>query len=172
MSAPASRAASAFFPEVNTATRTFLPVPFGSTVEPRTCWSDFDASMPRFTATSTVSSNFAVANCLTSASASSIENCLPGLIFSAQGFMRLTTATISDSLHVDAHAAGGAGDRAHRGIEIGGGEVRRLRLGDVLELLAADLADLGTVRRAAALLDADRLADQHRRRRRLHDEGE
>jgi hypothetical protein len=54
---------------VKTATRTTFPVPCGSTVEPRTCWSDFDASMPRLTATSTLSSNFAVANCLTRASA-------------------------------------------------------------------------------------------------------
>jgi hypothetical protein len=62
-------------PEVNTATRTVLPVPFGSTVEPRTCWSDFEASMPRLTATSTASSNLAVASSLTSASASSRANC-------------------------------------------------------------------------------------------------
>ena len=41
MSAPAALAASAFAPCVNTATRTFLPLPFGSTVEPRTTWSDF-----------------------------------------------------------------------------------------------------------------------------------
>ena len=71
MSAPASRAASAFLPCVNTATRTFLPVPFGITVEPRTCWSDLAGSMPRLIATSTVSSNFALANSLTSATASS-----------------------------------------------------------------------------------------------------
>src|SRR4026208_1588636 len=47
-SAPAARASSAFAPGgQNTATRTDLPVPAGSTVEPRTCWSDFLASTPR-----------------------------------------------------------------------------------------------------------------------------
>ena len=44
----------------NTATRTVLPVPAGSTVEPRTCWSDFLASTPRRTATSTDSTNLAL----------------------------------------------------------------------------------------------------------------
>jgi hypothetical protein len=72
MSAPAALASSWFLPEVNTATRTVLPVPCGITVEPRTCWSDLVASTPRFTATSTDSLNFAVASSLTSFNASSI----------------------------------------------------------------------------------------------------
>ena len=79
MSAPAARAASWFLPPVNTATRTVLPMPCGSTVEPRTCWSDLLASMPRLTATSTDSANFAVANSFTSSRASSIGYCLPGV---------------------------------------------------------------------------------------------
>ena len=70
-SAPAAFAACALSPWANTATRTFFPVPAGSTTEPRTVWSDFFASMPRFTATSTDSSNFAVAVSLTSFIASS-----------------------------------------------------------------------------------------------------
>ena len=58
MSAPAALAASAFSPGgQNTATRTVLPVPWGSSTEPRTPWSDFLASMPRRTATSTDSTN-------------------------------------------------------------------------------------------------------------------
>jgi hypothetical protein len=66
MSAPASCAALTLSPCANTATRTVLPVPAGSTTEPRTVWSDFLASMPRLTATSTDSSNFAVAACFSS----------------------------------------------------------------------------------------------------------
>ena len=69
-SAPAAFAACALSPWANTATRTFLPVPAGSTTEPRTVWSDFLVSMPRLTATSTDSSNFAVAVSLTSFMAS------------------------------------------------------------------------------------------------------
>src|SRR6185295_10281234 len=172
MSAPAAFAASAFLPEVNTATRTVLPVPFGMTVEPRTCWSDLLASMPRFTATSTVSLNFAVANSFTSFSASSTAYVLPGAIFDCHAFVRFATAGMSGALHVDAHAAGRARNRAHCGLEVRGREVRLLRLRDLLELLARNLADLRRVRRAAALLDAERLPDQHRRRRRLHHEGE
>ena len=78
MSAPAALAASAFSPAgQNTATRTDLPVPAGSTVEPRTTWSDFLASMPRRTATSTDSTNLALALSLTSFRASSMAYCLP-----------------------------------------------------------------------------------------------
>src|SRR5438034_11162165 len=47
MSAPASFAAFALSPWANTAIRIFLPVPAGSTTDPRTVWSDFFASMPR-----------------------------------------------------------------------------------------------------------------------------
>src|SRR5688500_7203650 len=171
MSAPAAFASSTFLPAVNTATRRVLPVPCGITVEPRTCWSDFAASMPRFTAQSTVSLNFAVANSFTSFRASSIGYCLPGASFALQVFMRFAIA-MALLHHVHAHRTGTASDRAHRGVEIGGRQIRRLRLRDLFELLARDLADLGSVRRAAALLDADRLADQHGRRRRLHDESE
>ena len=71
-SAPAARASSAFAPGgQNTATRTDLPVPAGSTVEPRTCWSDFLASTPRRTATSTDSTNLVLAFDWISFSASS-----------------------------------------------------------------------------------------------------
>src|SRR6185436_5041278 len=171
-SAPAARAASWFLPPVNTATRTDLPMPCGITVEPRTCWSDFDASMPRLIATSTDSLNFALANSLTSASASSIGYCLPGWILPVQAFTRLATNGMSEALHVDAHAARAARDRADGGFEVGSGQIRLLDLGDVFELRAVDASHLVGVRRAAALLDADGLADQHRGRRRLQNEGE
>src|ERR1700761_6768971 len=172
MSAPAALAASAFLPWVNTATRTVLPVPCGMTVEPRTCWSDLVASIPRFTATSTDSLNFAVANSLTSLSASSIANVLPGGSLSFQALVRFTSVGMSHSLHVHAHAAGAARDGAHRRIEIGGRQIRRLELGNVLELLARDLADLRRVRRGAPLRNPEGLGDEHGGRRRLQYEGE
>src|SRR3977135_3106293 len=136
MSAPAALAASAFLPWVNTATRTVLPVPCGMTVEPRTCWSDLVASTPKFTDTSTDSLNFAVANSLTSLSASSIGYALPGGSFSFQVLVRFTVAPILEPLHVDAHAAGAARNGAYGGIQIAGGQIRHLHLGDVLKLLA------------------------------------
>src|SRR5688572_2280033 len=156
MSAPAAFASSTFLPAVNTATRSVLPVPCGITVEPRTCWSDLAASMPRFTAQSTVSLNFAVANSLTILSASSIGYCLPGWILFCQAFSRFATAMVLLH-HVHAHRTGGTCDRSNTGVEIGGRQVGRLRLRDVFELFARDLADLRGVRRAAAFLDAERL---------------
>src|ERR1700728_1242000 len=171
MSAPAALAASAFLPWVNTATRTVLPVPCGITVEPRTCWSDLVASTPKFTDTSTDSLNFAVANSLTSLRASSMEYDLPGGSFSFQVLVRLATAGMSHSFHVDAHAAGAARDGANGRIEIGGGQIGHFHLGDVLELLARYLAHLCGVGSRAALGKAEGLGDEHRGRRRLHDEG-
>src|SRR5215510_10476543 len=171
MSAPAALASSTFLPAVNTATRSVLPVPCGITVEPRTCWSDLDASMPRFTEQSTVSLNFAVAKVFTSLSASSTEYCLPGGSLSFQVFSRFVMAMFLTH-HVYAHRTGRARDGVHCRIQIRRRQVRLLQLRDFLELLARDLADLVGVRRAAALFDADRLADQHGRRRRLHDESE
>src|SRR3984957_20900698 len=171
ISAPAALAASAFLPWVNTATRTVLPVPCGITVEPRTCWSDLVASTPRFTDTSTDSLNFAVANSLTSLSASSMGYDLPGGSFSFQDFVRFTVAPILEPLHVDAHAASAARDGAYGRIQVAGGQIRHFHLGDVLELLACHLPHLGGVRRGAAFLQAKSLGNEHGRRRRLHDEG-
>ena len=63
--------ASAFSPFANTATRSDLPVPFGRVTTPRTFWSEWRGSMPRFIAISIVSSNFALAPALISFTASS-----------------------------------------------------------------------------------------------------
>src|SRR5580698_7310262 len=169
ISAPAALAASAFLPWVNTATRTVLPVPCGMTVEPRTCWSDLVASTPKFTDTSTDSLNFAVANSLTSLSASSMEYDLPGGNFSFQVLVRFTTAGMSHSFHVNAHAAGAARDGAHGRVQVAGGQIRHFHLGDIFQLLARHLAHLGGVRCGAAFRYAKSLGDEHRRRRRLHD---
>ena len=58
---------------------------------------------------------------------------------------------MSDALHVDAHAAGAAGNRANCRIHIGRRQIGILRLGDFFELGAGHLADFFRVRRAAAL---------------------
>ncbi len=58
-SAPAVSASLAFSPCAITSTRIDLPVPWGSTTVPRTIWSAWRGSTPRFTARSTDSSNFA-----------------------------------------------------------------------------------------------------------------
>src|ERR1700722_7540245 len=171
ISAPAALAASTFLPWVKTATRTVLPVPCGITVEPRTCWSDLVASTPKFTDTSTDSLNFAVANSLTSLSASSIAEDFPGGSFSFQVFVRFTVFVILEPFHVDAHAASAAGDRAHGRVQVARGQIGHFQLGDILELLARHFAHLGGIRGGAALRDAKRLGNEHRRRRRLHDEG-
>src|SRR5665213_3332156 len=171
ISAPAALAASTFLPWVNTATRTVLPVPCGITVEPRTCWSDLVASTPKFTDTSTDSLNFAVANSLTSLRASSMPYDLPGASFSFQVFVRFTVCAILEPFHVNAHAAGAARDGAYGRIQVAGGQIGHFHLGNILELLARNLAHLRGVGGGAALRDAERLGNEHRRRRRLHDEG-
>jgi hypothetical protein len=71
MSAPAFFASSALSPLAKTATRTSLPVPAGRVTTPRTIWSAWRGSTPRFSATSTVSSNLAVALAFTVLIASS-----------------------------------------------------------------------------------------------------
>src|SRR5579864_823986 len=141
------------------------------TVEPRTCWSDLLASIPRFTDASTLSANLAVANCFTSLMASSTGYCLPGVSLAFQALIRLATA-ISHPLDIDAHAAGTARDGAYRGVEIGGCEVGLLQLGNLFQLLARDIANLRGIGCPTAFFNTNRLADEHRSRRSLHHEGE
>src|ERR1700751_3037924 len=141
------------------------------TVEPRTCWSDLLASIPRFTDASTLSANLAVANCFTRLVGSSTGYCLPGVSLAFQALIRLATA-ISRPLDIDAHAAGTACNGAYRGVEIGGCEVGLLQLGNLFQLLARDLANLRGIGCATAFFNTDRLANEHRRGRSLHHEGE
>ena len=68
-SAPAAFAFSTLSPCANTATRTLLPMPWGSGIAPRTIWSDWVGSMPRLMWISTVSSNFARFSFFSSATA-------------------------------------------------------------------------------------------------------
>src|SRR5688500_7369071 len=137
-SAPAANASSAFAPGgQKTATRTDLPVPAGSTVEPRTCWSDFLASTPRRTATSTASTNLVLLLSLTIFKASSMEYALPGVTAAKIAFCRLVCAIVL-ALYRQAHAARRTRNRTHRRIQTGCGQIGFFRLGDVLELLAGD----------------------------------
>src|SRR3990167_1787846 len=84
-------------------------------------------------------------------------------------FMRLPA--ISHPLAFHAHLACAARDDFHRGVDVVTVEIGHLDLGDLLQLLARELADLLFKRIAAAGLETERLLDQHRRRRRLGDEG-
>src|SRR5690554_4306982 len=172
-SAPAARASSALAPAgANTATRTLLPVPCGSTVEPRTCWSDLRASTPSRTATSTASTNFDLPRSWTIFRAWSIGYALPGCTASRLAFCRLVCFAMSSALHRKTHRTGGALDGADRGFQAGGGQVGFLRLGDLFQLGAGDLAHLLGVRTRRTGLHPRGLPQQHRRRRRLGDEGE
>src|SRR6218665_2249737 len=171
-SAPAARASSALAPWAKTATRLVLPVPLGITTAPRTTWSDFLASMPSCTATSMDSSNLAVAASLTMASASVSAYSFLLSTLPASAFCFLVSLLISDTLHIHAHGTRRTGDRAHCGVQIGGGHVLHLGLGDLFELRARDLAALVGVRLGRTLVQLDGLLDQDRRGRRLDHEGE
>src|SRR6185437_904678 len=172
-SAPAALAASAFSPAgQNTATRTVLPVPCGNTVEPRTPWSDFLASMPRRIATSTDSTNLVLALSFRIFNAASTGYGLPGSTWPAIALKRLLMLAMSDALHVETHAAGAAGDGAHGRVQICRGEVGLFLLGDIFQLLARHLAHLVGIGFGRTRLDAGRFLQQHGRGRGLGDEGE
>ena len=59
-SAPAALASSILSPLAKTITRSVLPIPLGSTIEPRTNWSACLGSIPNRMTISTVWSNFVV----------------------------------------------------------------------------------------------------------------
>ena len=71
-----------------------------------------------------------------------------------------------------AHAAGRAGDHPHRVLQVAGVEVGHLRLGDLFELGLGHRAHLILVRHGRTFGQADRLLQQHGRRRALGDEVE
>src|SRR5690606_4331265 len=173
ISAPAASASSALAPRANTATRTVLPVPLGRLTTPRTIWSAWRGSTPRFIATSTVSSNFAVAADLTSRTASSIATLdLPSKILRAAA-VRFAIFAMALPLHLDTHRPGRARDDQHRRIDVVGVEVLHLGLGDLAQL--GDRHRTGDVlaRSLAARLQLRGLLQQVRGRGRLdlHREG-
>src|SRR3569623_33758 len=165
-SAPAALASSAFAPLANTPTRTVFPVPYGSVTTPRTIWSAWLGSTPRFIAISIVSSNFAVALALASAIASSTPWSFSRSTFSA--FCYLLTNAMSLALHhFEAHRAGGAFDDAGRRVDVVGVQVLHLGLGDRGQRRALDLARDDLARLLRARFEVRRLLDQEARRRRL-----
>jgi hypothetical protein len=64
------------------------------------------------------------------------------------------------TLHRHAHGACGPFDDAHGGLDAGGIQVRHLGLGDLLDLVLGDLADLLLVGDARARLDLGGLLDE------------
>src|SRR4029434_1379657 len=169
-SAPASRASRSFSPLANTATRTDLPMPCGSTTAPRTIWSACLGSTPRRSDRSTVSSNLARGSLPRTSIASSTPSSFTPSYTALDAFWRLVSAGMSNDL--DSHAAGGAFDGAHRRLDGVGVEVHELGLGDLPDLRLRDFADLVLVRDRGRLGDARRPLEQDGRRRRLHHEGE
>src|SRR6185503_2871604 len=169
-SAPASRASLSFSPLANTTTRTVLPMPWGSTTAPRTIWSACFGSTPSRRERSTVSSNFARGSFSRMPMASSTPCAFSRSYTAPAAFSRFVRVGISD--HLDSHAAGGAFDGPHRGLDGVGVEVHQLGLRDLPDLGAGDLADLVLVGHRRRLGDAGRPLEQDGRRRRLHHEGE
>ena len=79
----------------------------------------------------------------------------------------------SRALHVDAHAAGAAGDRAHGRVEVGGAsDPAALVFAISSSCLRVILPTLFVFGVPLPFSMPSCLADQHRRWRRLHDEGE
>src|SRR6056297_254950 len=138
MSAPAASASSALAPRANTATRTSLPVPLGRPTTPRTIWSAWRGSTPRFIEISIVSSNFAFALALIRATASSTLN--SSLPANASRAARIRFPSFAILLHLDAHGARAAEDDLHRGFDVVRVQVFPLRFRDLAHLLGADTA--------------------------------
>src|SRR5918995_438552 len=171
-SAPAALASSALSPRANTATRTALPVPCGRSAVPRTIWSAWRGSTPRLSATSMLSSNFAVAPLLTSVIASSSGYARSGLIRARSSRSRLPCFAIALLHHLDAHRLRRALDHADRRVDAVGVEVLHLLLGDLAHLRERDLAGGAAARRRATLLQARGPFQEIAGRRRLGREGE
>src|ERR1700749_3090923 len=202
MSAPASSASFTFSPCAMTSTRTVLPTPCGSTTVPRTNWSALRGSTPSHIVSSTVSSNLRAVTAeisFTFASPSSRLYLRPSSIFSraaryffpclampkssevrtkpVAGFSlsgRLETMLLSGhlSFDVETHVARRALDGFDGRFEVRRVQVLELELGDLLDLVARDGADLLLVRLARALRNPRGLLQEVCRGRRLRLEGE
>ena len=100
-SAPAAFASSILSPLANTTTRNDLPIPCGSTIEPRTSWSACFGSIPNRIAISTVWSNFVVLKVFKMATASGTGKAfLSGGTFVIMAVMRLAVFGITISFQV------------------------------------------------------------------------
>src|SRR6185436_4419760 len=196
-SAPASCASLSFSPDATTSTRLLLPPsPCGRITTPRTIWSACFGSTPSRIASSTVSSNLANAALVTVATASFSGYCGFAAATSLAFVYFFPTAIPSPRSRagcgsgppptrtgqprpgrgrvrlpdLDSHAARRAQHGLDRGLQVDAVQVGHLDLGDQLDLLHRDLADLVLVRLAAALGDAGLALQQHGHRRRLGDE--
>src|SRR3984885_13705726 len=146
-SAPAARASVAASPAANTATRTVRPVPDGSESVPRTIWSALRGSTPRRTASSTVSSNLALATDLTRSTASATP-CIDSrstlarlsLYFFPCWVMSLLREPLARDL--DPHRPCRAGHLLLGRVEVVGVQVLQFRRGDLGQLGVADRPDL------------------------------
>ena len=132
-----------------TATRTVRPRPWGSTTAPRTIWSACLGSTPSRKDRSTDSSNLARAGVSLKRSIASFHRycrsprswpllhrsaCSPS---SPSPCSRPCRPAVASRYHLDAHAAGGALDDAHRRVHRVGVEINELLLGDLADLLLA-----------------------------------
>src|SRR5579862_5106128 len=179
-SAPASCASFTFSPLAITSTRLDLPSPCGNTTVPRTIWSDCLASTPRFSTSSTVSSNFTKCALRSNSAASSSLYGRASTIFRALSMFfpptfalrPIPTSPVSLVRDFQTHVACRTHHRPHRRLHARRIQVRHLRLGDLFHLLAAHLSDFIAVRLRRSLHDARRALQQHRRRRSLQNKSE
>src|SRR5579862_3843163 len=173
-SAPASLASRSLSPFAKTATRTDRPVPCGSTTVPRTFWSACRGSTPSRTASSSVSSNLAVASLAASPTASSRAYRVSRFTAAVAAFNRLPSRAMPCPLfdHVEPDAARRSLDGPHRRFQRFRRQIRPLERGDLAHLGAGDRADLAALRIRRALFDASGLLQQHRGGRRLGHERE
>src|SRR6201987_1352126 len=134
-----------------TSTRFDLPSPCGNTTVPRTIWSDCFGSTPRFSTSSTVSSNFTKCALRRSSAASSSRygrastSLRARSIFLPPSFELRPIAFVSCFLNslllvqlsfdFDSHVARGAHDRANRRFEVRRVQVGQFRLRDFSDLL-------------------------------------
>src|SRR5690606_10401082 len=173
LSAPAASAFSALSPRAKTATLTSLPVPAGSVTTPRTIWSAWRGSTPRFIAISSVSSNLAVASSRTSLIASSTPCSFSASTLPSRAFCFLVSLAMGSALrHFEAHRAGAAFDDLRRLFDVVGVEILHLDLGDFGELRARDLAAADLAGLLRTRFQVRGLLDQIGCRRRLGDERE
>src|ERR1700685_4095666 len=177
-SAPASCASCTLSPLAITSTRFDFPSPCGRTTVPRTIWSDCFGSTPRFSTSSTVSSNFTKCALRRSSAASSSLYGRASTSFRARSiFFPPTFALRPISLRLltddfDAHVPRGAHDRADGGFEFRGIQVGQLCLGDFFHLLERHFRDFVAVRLGRTFDDSSGALQKFRGRRRLGDERE
>ena len=132
ISAPASLAASACTPCANTATRVVLPIPFGNTIEPRTNWSDFLASIPKLIEISIDSLNLTFEPSLTRTNASCIGYNLLRSIFARSASILLAMLF---ALHNNAHTTCAASNCTYCSIHISRRQIRHLCRCNLFSLL-------------------------------------